>query len=223
MARKRKPLPLLEDVLITDVAAEGNALGRVDDMVVFVPFAAPGDRVDVQVEKKKKSYAQGRVARLRQRGDVRVDPKCGHFGICGGCRWQHLPYEYQLKCKRQQVVDALERIAKVDLPEIPAALGSGEIWEYRNKMEYTFAAKCWLTREQLESGEDFAERRAAGFHIPGAFDKVLDIDRCFLQDDLSNRIRKFVKAYGIDHDLDFYDARAQEGFLRTMMVRIAST
>ena len=223
MARKRKPLPLLADVLITDVAAEGNALGRVDDMVVFVPFAAPGDVVDIQVEKKKKSYAIGRVAALRKRGEVRVDAPCAHFGVCGGCRWQHLPYDYQLKCKRQQVVDALERIAKVELPPIPMTLGSEQIWEYRNKMEYTFASKCWLTREQLESGVDFGDRRAAGFHIPGAFDKVLDIDRCYLQDDLGNRIRNFVKAYGIAHNLSFYDARAQQGFLRTMMVRIAST
>lgn len=213
----------MEDVEIIDVAAEGNALARVDDMVVFVPFGAPGDRVDIKLEKKKKSYAEGRIAAMRQPSSIRVEPKCSHFTICGGCRWQHLPYEFQLKCKRQQVVDALERIAKVELPEIPAALGSKNIWEYRNKMEYTFSNRCWLTFEQLNSGEEFPDRNAAGFHIPGAFDKVLDIDRCYLQDDISNRMRRFVKDYGKAHNLPFYDLKAQQGFLRTMMVRIAST
>ena len=223
MSRKRKPLPLLEDVVITDVAAEGNALARVDDMVVFVPFGAPGDHVDIQVEKKKKRYAEGRIARMRVPGDIRVEPRCEHFTVCGGCRWQHLPYDYQLKCKRQQVVDALTRIAKVELPEIAPCLGSDEIWEYRNKMEYTFSNKCWLTYEQLALGVEFPDRDAAGFHIPGAFDKVLDINRCHLQDDLSNRLRLFVKAYCKEHGLPFYDLRAQQGFIRTMMVRIAST
>lgn len=223
MSRKRKELPLLEDVEITDVAAEGNALARVNDMVVFVPFGAPGDHVDIKIEKKKKSYAQGRIEAFRSMSPIRVTPPCNHFTVCGGCRWQHLPYDFQLRCKRQQVVDALTRIAKVPLPEIPDALGSENIWEYRNKMEYTFSNRCWLTFEQLRSGEDFPDRDAAGFHIPGAFDKVLDIDRCYLQDDISNRMRRFVKEYGKAHGLPFYDLRAQNGFLRTMMVRIAST
>lgn len=223
MSRKRKALPLIENLLITDVAAEGNALGRDGEMVVFVPFAAPGDVVDVQIEKKRKSYAMGRLARLVTPGDVRVAPRCEHFTVCGGCRWQHLPYDFQLRCKRQQVVDALERIAKVELPEIPAALGSENIWEYRNKMEYTFSNKLWLTREQLESGEEFPDRDAAGFHIPGAFDKVLDIRKCHLQDDLGNRLRLFVKNYGKEHGIPFYDLRNQNGFLRNMMIRIAST
>lgn len=223
MSRKRKALPLIENLLITDVAAEGNALGRDGEMVVFVPFAAPGDVVDVQIEKKRKSYAMGRLARLVTPGDVRVAPRCEHFTVCGGCRWQHLPYDFQLRCKRQQVVDALERIAKVELPEIPAALGSENIWEYRNKMEYTFSNKLWLTREQLESGEEFPDRDAAGFHIPGAFDKVLDIRKCHLQDNLGNRLRLFVKNYGKEHSLPFYDLRNQNGFLRNMMIRIAST
>lgn len=223
MSRKRKALPLIENLLITDVAAEGNALGRDGEMVVFVPFAAPGDVVDVQIEKKRKSYAMGRLVRLVTPGDVRVAPRCEHFTVCGGCRWQHLPYDFQLRCKRQQVVDALERIAKVELPEIPAALGSENIWEYRNKMEYTFSNKLWLTREQLESGEAFPDRDAAGFHIPGAFDKVLDIRKCHLQDDLGNRLRLFVKNYGKEHSLPFYDLRNQNGFLRNMMIRIAST
>ena len=222
MSRKRKVLPVLQDVEIIDVAAEGNALARVDDMVVFVPFGAPGDRVDIKLEKKKKSYAQGRIEAFRKRSDIRVEPRCEHFTVCGGCRWQHLPYDYQLRCKRQQVVDALERIAKVELPGIPAALGSDNIWEYRNKMEYTFSNKSWLTFEQLNSGCEFPDRDAAGFHIPGAFDKVLDIGRCHLQDDISNRMRRFVKEYGKAHGLPFYELKAQCGFQRTMMLRIAS-
>lgn len=223
MSRKRKPQPLLNNLVISDVAAEGNALGRVDDMVVFVPFCAPGDVVDVQIEKKKKNYAIGRVARLVQAGEVRQEPRCQHFTVCGGCRWQHLPYDYQLQYKRQQVVDALERIAKVELPEIPECLGSKEIWEYRNKLEFTFSNHLWLTREQLESGQEFPDRDAAGFHIPGSFDKVLDIERCHLQIDLCNELRHFVKNWCKDHKLPFYDLKEQHGFIRTMVVRTAST
>lgn len=223
MSRKRKPFPTLEGVEICDVAAEGNSLARVDDMVVFVPFGAPGDVVDVKIDKKKKNYAEGHIVNFHNRSELRVEPPCSHFTVCGGCRWQHLPYDFQLRCKRQQVVDALTRIAKVELPPIPETLGSDRIWEYRNKMEYTFSNKSWLTFEQLNSGEDFPDRDAAGFHIPGAFDKVLDIDRCFLQDDFSNRLRKFIKAYGKEHGLAFYDLRAQQGLLRTLMVRMAST
>ncbi|MDE5805110.1 MAG: 23S rRNA (uracil(1939)-C(5))-methyltransferase RlmD, partial [Paramuribaculum sp.] len=150
-------------------------------------------------------------------------PRCEHFTVCGGCRWQHLPYEFQLKCKQKQVTDALERIAKVDLPEISPIKGSNEIWGYRNKMEYTFSNKKWLTFDQLRSGEEFPDRDAAGFHIPGAFDKVLDINCCHLQDDLGNRIRLFVKQFGKENGYTFYDLREQHGLLRTLMIRIAST
>lgn len=223
VSRKRKELPVLEDVEIKDVAAEGNAVARVGEMVVFVPFGAPGDHVDIKLTKKKKNYAEGRITAFRKLSDLRTDPPCRHFTVCGGCRWQHLPYEYQLKCKRQQVFDALTRIAKIDLPEIPETLGSKQIWEYRNKMEYTFSNHSWLTFEQLASGEEFTDRDAAGFHIPGSFDKVLDIERCYLQDDISNRMRRHIKEYGKTHGLPFYNLKAQSGFLRTMMVRIAST
>lgn len=223
MARKRKPLPVIEGVTITDVAAEGNALARVDEMVVFIPFGAPGDVADIKIDKKKKSYAEGHIEKLIKPGEIRVTPRCEHFGICGGCRWQHLPYDFQLKCKQRQVTDALQRIAKVDLPEISAIKGSENIWAYRNKMEYTFSNKCWLTYEQLASGEEFPDRDAAGFHISGAFDKVLDIKACHLQDDLGNRIRLFVKDFGKSHGYSFYDLRAQHGLLRTLMIRIAST
>lgn len=223
MARKRKPLPTLESVTITDVAAEGNALARVNDMVVFVPFGAPGDVVDIKINKKKKSYAEGHIDRIITPGNIRVEPRCEHFGICGGCRWQHLPYDFQLRCKQKQVSDALQRIAKIEIPEISPIKGSDEIWSYRNKMEYTFSNRCWLTYEQLNSGEDFPDRDAAGFHIPGAFDKVLDINSCHLQDDLGNRIRLFVKAFAKERGYSFYDIRGQHGLLRTLMIRIAST
>ncbi len=223
MARKRKELPVLEHFEITAVAAEGNSLGRLDDMVVFIPFGAPGDIADVKLTRKKKSYAEGQILKMIQPSDIRVTPRCEHFGVCGGCRWQHLPYEFQLQCKHQQVEDAMRRIAKVEIPEIQPTLGSRMIWEYRNKMEYTFSNRCWLTREQLMSGEEFSERNAAGFHIPGAFDKVLDINKCHLQDDLSNRLRLFVKQYAKDNALPFYDLRTHEGLPRTMMVRMTST
>ena len=223
MARKRKELPILESVEITDVAAEGNSLARVNDMVVFIPYGAPGDIVDVKLDKKKKSYAEGHIQQMITPSKMRQEPRCEHFGTCGGCRWQHLPYEFQLKCKQQQVKDALERIAKIDIPETTPILGSKNIWEYRNKMEYTFSNKMWLTFEQMRSGENFPDRDAAGFHISGAFDKVLDIKRCHLQDDFGNRLRLFIKQFGKEHGYSFYDLRAQQGLLRTLMIRIAST
>ncbi len=223
MARKRKELPRFEAVEIIDVAAEGNSLARVNDLVVFIPYGAPGDIVDVKLDKKKKSYAEGHIERIIKPSPIRVQPKCEHFGTCGGCRWQHLPYEFQLKCKQQQVKDALERIAKVEIPEISPILGSKNTWEYRNRMEYTFSNKSWLTFEQLRSGDEFPDRDAAGFHIPGAFDKVLDINKCHLQDDFGNQLRLFIKDYGKQHGYSFYDLRAQQGLLRTLMIRIAST
>lgn len=224
MARKRKELPVIEGLEITGVAAEGNSIARVDNMVVFIPYGAPGDVATVRLVRKKHSYAEGRIERLESPSAIRVEPRCAHFGLCGGCRWQHLPYEFQLECKRRQVVDCLDRIAKVPHPEVAPALGSESIWDYRNKMEYTFCSKLWLTPEQMASGEEFADRRAAGFHIPGAFDKVLDIDYCHLQDaGIGNELRNFVKQYGKEHDLSFYDLRENHGLLRTLMIRTAST
>jgi 23S rRNA (uracil1939-C5)-methyltransferase len=225
LARKRKELPVLTDFEITDVAAEGNAIGRTPDtgMVVFIPFGAPGDVVDVKLDKKKKSFAQGHIERIVKPSPIRVEPRCEHFTVCGGCRWQHLPYEFQLKCKQNQVHDALTRIAKIELPEFNEIKGSPTIWAYRNKMEYTFSNRCWLTFEQLKSGEEFPDRDAVGFHIPGAFDKVLDIKKCHLQDDFTNQVRLFVKGFAKENGYTFYDLRAQHGLLRTMMVRMAST
>ncbi|OKY95199.1 MAG: 23S rRNA (uracil-5-)-methyltransferase RumA [Bacteroidales bacterium 43_36] len=223
MARKKKELPLLEGIEITDVAAEGNAIARVDNMVVFVPYGAPGDVADIKIDRKKHSYAEGHIDRLVTPSAIRVTPRCEHFGTCGGCRWQHLPYQFQIEAKQRQVKDALDRIAKIEYPGIMPILGSKTIYGYRNKMEYTFSNRCWLTFEQMRSGEEFPDRDAAGFHIPGAFDKVLDIKQCHLQDDLGNRIRLFVKKYCKENNLPFYDLRAQHGFMRTLMIRIAST
>lgn len=223
MSRKRKELPVLEDVHITGVAAEGNALARVNDMVVFIPYGAPGDVADVRLTRKRSSYAEGRIERMVTPSPDRVAPRCEHFGTCGGCRWQHLPYGLQLKFKQEQVEAALTRIAKVELPPISPIKGSERIWEYRNKMEYTFSNRRWLTYEQLNSPEVFDNRDGAGFHIPGAFDKVLDISRCHLQDSLGDELRLFIKEYGRSHGMSFYDLKAQTGLLRTLMIRIAST
>lgn len=223
MSRKRKELPVLPEIEITGVAAEGKSIARFNDMVIFIPFGAPGDIADIKIDRKKHSYAEGHIERLITPSPIRTQPRCEHFTVCGGCRWQHLPYEYQLKCKQQQVTDALTRIAKVELPEISPIIGSKETWHYRNKMEYTFSNKKWLTFDQLRSGEEFPDRDAAGFHIPGAFDKVLDINRCHLQDDFGNRLRNFVKDYGKAEGMSFYDLKSNSGFLRTLMIRIAST
>lgn len=223
MGRKRKELPVVENVEITGVAAEGKSIARVDDLVVFIPYGAPGDVVNIKLDKKKRSYAEAHIVDMVKPSPDRVTPACEHFGVCGGCKWQHIPYESQLRYKRDQVVDALTRIAKVEIPEVNPTLGSKETFCYRNKLEYTFSCKCWITFEDLRSGREIADRNALGFHIPGAFDKVLDIKRCWLQDDLSNRIRLFVRQYALAKGYEFYDIKAQQGLMRTLMVRIAST
>ena len=223
MSRKRKELPLLEGIEITGVAAEGKSIARVNDMVVFIPYGAPGDIVDVKIDKKKHSYAEGHIVNLVKPSEVRQDPFCQHFGVCGGCKWQHLPYEEQLKYKQQQVKDAMERIAKVPIPEINPILGSANTQFYRNKLEFTFSNKCWLTFEEMRSGKEFPDRNALGFHIPGAFDKVLDIKKCWLQNDISNEIRLFIREYALSKSYTFYDLKAQHGLMRTIMVRTAST
>lgn len=223
MGRKRKELPVVENVEITGVAAEGKSIARVNDMVVFIPYGAPSDVVNIKLDKKKRSYAEAHIVDMVKPSPDRVTPTCEHFGVCGGCKWQHIPYESQLRYKRDQVVDALTRIAKVEIPEVNPTLGSKETFCYRNKLEYTFSCKCWITFEDLRSGREIADRNALGFHIPGAFDKVLDIKKCWLQDDLSNRIRLFVRQYALAKGYEFYDIKAQQGLMRTLMVRIAST
>lgn len=223
MARKKKPLPLLEKILITDVAAEGKALARVDDLVVFAPYVVPGDVVDLQVRRKKHSYAEAEAVRFHERSPLREEPFCQHFGTCGGCKWQCLKYEEQLRYKQKQVVDALTRIGKVEFPEVMPILGSRHTRAYRNKLEFGFSNKKWLTLEQISSGVVFDNMNAVGFHIPGAFDKILDIDHCHLMDDVNNRIRNDIRQYAFDHGLSFFDLRAQQGLLRGMMLRNSAT
>ncbi len=232
MARKKKPLPVLEGVIITDVAAEGKALARValnperpdEKIVVFVPYAAPGDVADIRLLRKRHSYADGQIERMLAPSHMRVDPRCSKFGVCGGCKWQHLPYPEQLKFKQKQVEDVLTRIAKVELPQLNTIDGADDPWHYRNKMEYTFSNKKWRTWEQVRSGEEFTDNpNALGFHIPGAFDKVLHIEECFLQDPQGDRLRNFLYDYGVERELAFYDLRQNAGFLRTVMLRLVST
>ncbi len=223
MARKKKELPLLEQSEITGVAAEGKALARVNDLVVFVPFAAPGDIVDLQVTRKKHSYAEARIVKFHAYSPLRVQPFCEHFGVCGGCMWQHVTYDFQLQFKRQQVEDNLTRIGKIPLPEVLPTKGSAKQRFYRNKLEYSFSNRSWLTYEQLQSAQEFDSRNALGFHIPGMFDKVLDIKKCWLQDDISNRIRLSIRQFAIDHGYPFFDLKEQTGLMRNMIVRTAST
>ena len=177
----------------------------------------------VKITRKKHSFAEGVIDSLVKPSELRVEPMCQHFGTCGGCKWQHLPYDYQLRCKQQQVVDALERIAKVPLPAISPILGSKKTTHYRNKLEFTFSNKCWLTPEQMRSGEEFPNRNAVGFHIPGGFDKVLNIEKCWLQDDISNQLRLFLRDYTQQRGYTFYDIRNNVGLMRTIMIRTAST
>lgn len=223
MARKKKPLPLLENITITDVAAEGKALAKVDGMAVFVPYAVPGDVVDLQVKRKKHNYAEAEVVRFLQYSEKRVTPFCPHFGVCGGCKWQNLPYEEQLKYKQKQVYDHLTRIGKIEIPELLPILGSKHIKAYRNKLEFGFSNKRWLTYNEIESGVTFENMNAVGFHIPGAFDKILDIQVCHLMDDLNNRIRNRIRSFALENHIAFFDLREQHGVLRNLMIRNSAT
>ena len=223
MARKKKELPLLEKVAITGVAAEGKALARVNDLVVFVPYVVPGDVVDLQVRRKKHSYAEAEAVKFYEYSAERANPFCKHYGVCGGCKWQCLAYEHQLKYKQQQVYDALTRIGKVELPEIMPILGSEQICEYRNKLEFTFSNKRWLTWEEVAQNVQYDNMDALGFHIPGAFDKVLDIEECWLMTGLNNRLRNGIRDFAHRENIPFYDLRSHSGVLRSMMIRTSTT
>lgn len=225
MSRKRKPLPILEKVEIEAVAAEGKCVAHVNDMVVFVPFVVPGDVVDLQVRKKRHSYCEATVVRMVQPSPIRIAPKCEHFGICGGCKWQNLPYKEQLAAKQQQVIDQLTRIGKVELPEISPILGSEKTEEYRNKLEFACSNKRWYTKEELEAlpeGVGLAQG-AIGFHITGAFDKIYPIEKCVLMDDYCNKVRNAIYNYTLEHNLTFFDIREQHGLLRDIMMRNSNT
>lgn len=223
MARKKKPLPLIENIAITDVAAEGKAIAKVNDLVVFVPYAVPGDVVDLQIYRKKNRYAEGKVVRFHHYSEKREEPFCEHFGICGGCKWQNLPYTEQLFYKQKQVTDNLQRIGKIDLPEISPILASEKTRFYRNKLEFTFSDKRWLTEDEVKSGASFENMNALGFHIPGMFDKVLDIRKCWLQDDISNQIRLEIKAFCLENDYSFFNLRNQYGLMRNIIIRTSTT
>ncbi len=239
---RKKQLPTLRGVTITDIGSEGNAIARVDDMVLFVPGMIPGDVIDVRVTKKKKRYMEGVALAVTTPSPQRITPPCSHFGVCGGCRWQHLPYDKQLFYKAQQVRDNLTRIGHTPIPAIDPILGSEKIYGYRNKLEFTFSERRWMTGEELSSWIADKESRATGtvgesdesplappshspalgFHIPGIYDKVLDINECLLMTEPSDSIRNEIRRYALERRLPFYDFREHHGFLRTMFVRIAS-
>ena len=213
----------MEKITITDVAAEGKALAKVNDLVVFVPYVVPGDVVDLQVKRKKHHYAEAVAVHFHEYSPVRAVPFCQHYGVCGGCKWQCLPYDEQIRYKQKQVTDNLTRIGKIELPEISPILGSAKTEFYRNKLEFTFSNKRWLTEEEVKQDVKYDQMNAVGFHIPGAFDKVLAIEKCWLQDDISNQIRNAIRDYAYEHDYSFFNLRTQEGMLRNLMIRTSST
>ena len=224
MARNKKPLPLLEGITIEATAAEGKCLFHWNDMVVFVPWCVPGDVCDVQIRRKKHSFAEGEVVRFIEYSKVRAVPFCQHFGVCGGCKWQNLPYEEQLRMKQQQVYDQLHRIGKVELPEFRPILGSVKTQEYRNKLDFGCANKRYLTKEEIQAlpkdeSQSLKDVPAIGFHITGAFDKILPIEKCWLMDDLQNQIRNDIRDYAMAQGLTFFDLRQQVGLLRDVIIR----
>ncbi len=219
---KKKNLPYLENIEITGIAAEGKALTRVNDCVVFVPYCVPGDIVNLQITKKKHNFMEARVESFVQYSDKRCEPVCAHYGECGGCKWQILPYEEQLRYKQQQIVDNLTRIGKIELPEIMPILGSKKIYHYRNKVEFTFADRKWLSWDAINAagGMDKVDKAfGLGFHIPNCFDKVLDITECHLMDPINDAVRNGIRAYAKERNLSFYNAHSQEGFLRNLILR----
>ena len=221
MARGKKPL--LENIEIKKIAAEGKSIAYVDEKVLFVPNTVPGDIVDVQVTRKRKSFLEGFIVNVRKYSYIRTEPFCSHFGVCGGCKWQNLPYQLQTEFKQQEIVDNLQRIGKVELQNVSPIIGSPKTTYYRNKLEYTFCNKRFLTREEIANGQDIDRTPAVGFHVPGLFDKVIDIKKCYLQAEPSNAVRNFIRDYAIEHELSFYDIREQAGFLRTLIIRTSST
>jgi len=230
MRNNKKILPILENVNVIDASSDGQSVGRVDDYVVFIKDAIPGDVVDVQITRKKNKFREGKVIKIHTYSDKRTKPVCSHFGVCGGCKWQNMSYEWQLFYKQKQVVDALTRIAKIEFPEIQKIIPSQKIYQYRNKLEFTFSNKKWLTIEQVNDktisfgeGKDEVTRNALGFHIPGMFDKILDIDTCYLQEEPMNAIRNEIKKYSLENNLPFFDLREQAGLLRNIIIRSTST
>ncbi|GAA3518168.1 23S rRNA (uracil(1939)-C(5))-methyltransferase RlmD [Aquimarina addita] len=223
MARKNKR-QVFENIEVIDAGAKGKSIAKAPDgKVIFINNAVPGDVVDIQTTKKRKAYYEGSATTIHTYSDKRVTPVCEHFGTCGGCKWQFMDYKYQLAYKQQEVTSNLTRLGKIELPEVSPILGSADQFFYRNKMEFSFSDSRWLTLEEVQSDEEIGNRNALGFHIPGMWDKILDINKCHLQEDPSNDIRNKVKTFANTNNLSFYNARNQKGFLRTLMIRIAST
>lgn len=217
-ARKKKKLPLLEEIEIIDAGSEGKAVARKDNMVVFVPFAAPGDICDVQVTRKRKSYYEGRVLAYHKKSEIRTAPQCQHFGLCGGCKWQHIQYQKQIEFKQKQVTDNFTRIGKLEIPEIHPIIASEEQYYYRNKLEFTFSNRKWLTDNNVDRNDE-DRMKGLGFHLPGMFDKILDIEECLLQDKLSNKIRNAIRDYTIKQGYSYYDVYSWEGIMRNIIFR----
>ena len=222
MARNKKK-PHYKEVLVEDIGAEGKSLVRVGDLVVFTQLVVPGDIVDIQVTKKRKKYQEGKVTRIHEFSADRIEAFCTHFGICGGCKWQNLPYTKQLFYKEKQVQEQLRRIGKIDFSEIRPILGSEKQTFYRNKLEFTFSNKRWLTVEEFSNEIKTANTNSLGFHVSGMFNRVINIEKCWLQPEPSNRIRNFVYNYAIENKLEFFDINAQKGFLRTLIIRTTSS
>jgi 23S rRNA (uracil1939-C5)-methyltransferase len=219
MRKKKKiPHPVIENVEVSSIAAEGKGLARVDNFVVFVDKGVPGDIINAKIIQKKKDYAQAEIDTLVKPSDKRVAPFCKHFGTCGGCKWQHVGYEHQLAFKQQIVLDAFQRIGKIALPGMQPILGCEETVHYRNKLEFTFSDRVWLTREQIDSGETF-NRNALGFHVAGNYASVLQIEECFLQDNRVNDIRNAVFQFAIEHQYTFYNLKFHEGLMRNLIIR----
>ncbi|MBN8703402.1 MAG: 23S rRNA (uracil(1939)-C(5))-methyltransferase RlmD [Bacteroidetes bacterium] len=210
---------IIENLQVIDISSEGLAVAKHNELVIFIANAVPGDIIDVEITRKKNKYAEGKAIKFHSYSEKRANPACSHFGVCGGCKWQNIDYKYQLEFKQKQVVDALTRIGKIDIKEIRSIKPSANHYNYRNKLEFTFSAKKWLTNEQIKSEEKFENRNGLGFHIPRMFDKVLDIDKCYLQDDFSNDVRDTVKEYALQNNVSFYDIREQKGLLRNLLIR----
>ena len=221
--RNRRMFPILKEIEILDVGSEGKAIARVDNQVIFVPFVVPGDIIDIQITKTKKSYKEGKAIHFHKYSDLRIEAKCSHFGVCGGCKWQNLSYDQQLFYKQKQVKDNLERIAKIDLPDHDPILAAPESFYYRNKMEYSFSNRKWLSTFSKDDDHSATNFNGVGFHIPGIYDKIVDVDHCYLQAEPSNKIRLAIKDFAINHDFSFYNVRRWEGFLRNLIIRTTNT
>ncbi len=217
--RRRKNLPVLEQMKVLDVASEGKAIARHDNKVVFINNVVPGDVVDIQLTRQQTNFLEGYPVKFHSYSDIRVKPFCEHFGVCGGCKWQHLPYGEQLKYKEKQVTETLSRIGKIKIPKCNPILPSDKTMYYRNKLEYTFATSRWLNKDEISTGDDINNRNALGFHIPGKFDRVLDINNCYLQEDPSNDIRLAFREFANENNYSFYDIRKKQGFLRNLIIR----